>query len=267
MLSVAIYVIGDRDGLRSPSLTQALANAPWSVKFVDPIFIRMDEDSYRFNNQVAELIFGRSLTRGEIGCALAHRSAYAAAKADSIDFALIFEDDAHVPLDIWRRLAPMLGCELLEGPTVLSLYAGDHGRGQEQECGSEIVLRLRRPPTHAVAYVISRKALDLALAAPTTVVSPADWPPWATSVQFLLFDGLGIDQSGASLIGYRPAGQGTLRRIRRLITVLGPQARHAGGPYLPSTSAYLEWVIVAPLAKLARRMARRVRRTRHVAVD
>jgi hypothetical protein len=267
VFSVAIYVIGDRDGLRSPSLLHALARAPWPVKFVDPIFIRMDEDSSLFDNQVAELIFGRGLTGGEVGCALAHRSAYAAAKADSVDLAVIFEDDADVPPNIWGRLAPMLGRELLAGPTVLSLYAGDHGRGQEQECGPEIILRLRRPPTHAVAYVISRKALEFALAAPTTVVSPADWPPWSTSVQFLLCDALGIEHSGASLIGYRPAGRGALRRLRRLVRVLAPRAWQIGGPYFPSTSAYLDWVIVAPTAKLARRTARRLRRIQHAAVE
>ena len=267
MLSIAIYVIGDREELRSPNLRQALASAPWPVKFVEPVFLRSEQDSVLFDNQVAELIFGRTLTVGEVGCALAHRSAYAAAEAEGIDLALIFEDDAHVSPEIWGRLAPVLECPSLAGPAVLSLYAGDHGRGQKERCGPEVILRLRRPPTHAVAYAISRQAVEFALAAPTTIVSPADWPPWSTSVQFFLLNALGIQQSGESLIGYRPAGQGAVRRLRRLVRVLSPRARQVGCPYFPSTSAYLEWVILAPMAKLVRRTARRLGRIQHAAVE
>ena len=263
MVSVAVYVIGDSDGLRSPTLEQALASAPWPVRFVDPIFIRLETNPDLVDNDVAELIFGRSLTGGEVGCALAHRSAYAAAEAENVDVAVVFEDDAHVSLDMWDRLAPLLECERLAGPTILSLYAGDHGRGREERCGRETILRLRRPPTHAVAYLITRQALACALAAPEKVVSPADWPPWSTSVQFLLMDELVIAQSGASVIGDRPESVGAMRRMERLVRVVRPKAWRAGGPYFASTAAYLDWVVLAPAAKLSRRMTRSFRRIRH----
>ena len=257
MASVGVYVIGDRDRLRSSTLGEALAHSPWPLRCVAPVFVDLEAQSQFVDNQTAELIFGRTLTAGEVGCAIAHRSVYAEAAAENVDFAVVFEDDAYLPPDIWQRLERVLPCDLLSGASVLSLHAGDHGRGRQVKCGSEKVVRLRIPPTHAVAYVISRQAIRCALSAPMAVVSPADWPPWSVSVDFFLLNDFGIDQSGVSVIGARPGNASGLRSFGRLLKVIGPRALLAARVYFPSTGAYLKWAVIAPASKLARRQRRR----------
>lgn len=252
-------MIGEQGRLRSPSLEEALAHSPLPVRYVAPVFVDLEAQPRVVDNETAELIFGRALTVGEVGCALAHRNVYTEAAADNVDFALVFEDDAHLPSDIWQKLERVFRCDWSSGASVLSLCAGDYGRGREVMCGSERVVRLRVPPTHAVAYVISQRAVRCAVAAPPAVVAPADWPPWSASVDFFLIDRLGIDQSGASLIGVRPDNGSGLRSIGRLLRVVGPRARLAARAYFPSTRAYLEWAVIAPASKLARRQRQRAR--------
>jgi glycosyl transferase family 25 len=69
--------------------------------------------------------FGRELTRGELGCALAHLAAYRAIVEGSLPLALVFEDDAvigHQFLVVLARLLPMI--DLARPQVVLLSHVG-----------------------------------------------------------------------------------------------------------------------------------------------
>lgn len=117
-----------------------------------------------YRGEQARRLFGRDLSRGEIGCYLSHLGAMRAALADGVPVALILEDDA----------VPLAGA----GPAVAALsewMTGVHARPVHwlslcrtigkwgaplATVGQHSILRAWRPPLIASAILWSRTGME-----------------------------------------------------------------------------------------------------------
>ena len=257
---LAIFVIGSEGALRSPSLQSALRRSPYPSRILPPFRVTPDDAALLADEVAAEIVFGRTLTPGEIGCWFAHRSVYEEAVATGCRWALVLEDDAGLPPDIWTRLPSWLRDEVDDRPTIVSLFAQDHAkraREIQQEDGELVTLPYA--PTNTVAYLINRAALKVATASPRRAMSTADWPPWSMGIQYKLVAKSPVTHLGESVIGSRPEYVSGRRTIRRLREVLSPQAWAAGRPYFNGRWSYMKWSIIVPARKGVRRARKRLR--------
>lgn len=121
--------------------------------------------------------FGRALTRGEVGCALAHVAAYRRAVELGNPLSLVFEDDAvlgHQFLMVLRRVLPMMDLSIPQ--VVLLCHVGRHTRW-----GARRIDKLHRlvKPYYVWgghAYLMTLPAAKALLAAQQPVhVMPDSW--------------------------------------------------------------------------------------------
>lgn len=132
------------------------------------------------NTEEVEVLYGRPLRRGEIGCALAHRECYRRLLASDSEWALVFEDDARIARpDALAELTDSISRrQPLDTPAVIMLYGrqmvGDPAL-RATLGGSEVHGLLRTPMT-ATAYFINRAAAQHILATGMPLRNPADWP-------------------------------------------------------------------------------------------
>lgn len=123
----------------------------------------------------ARILQRRELTKGEIGCALAHRNAWAEILAGGEQFALVFEDDARLtaaPLDedVQRVLAS-------DKPAVVLLDAySDYTVVSARSRPVGNVYRTLVPAPGAWAYALNRAAAAILLEDGEPVSSVCDWP-------------------------------------------------------------------------------------------
>jgi GR25 family glycosyltransferase involved in LPS biosynthesis len=140
----------------------------------------MGEELFHDAN-LAELLIGRLLTKGEVGCALAHRNAARRLVESDKKYSMIFEDDI--------RLVSPPDLELLESeldttaPRVIVLGADPfvtipNAREQEKiHIGNFAkVIDLITPPTGTFAYAINRSAAQLLVNQGRKIDTTADWP-------------------------------------------------------------------------------------------
>lgn len=137
-------------------------------------------------------VLRRALTDGELGCALSHRDHWDAARCDGADWVLVLEDDAYAGSGLSEavRLAMALPRDT---PTVVALYDSPTA-GMETpvfrrpvSTGTRVSLYLCLYNTNGtLGYVANRAALRLLTSAPRKVICPADWPPAAGQVEFLV---------------------------------------------------------------------------------
>lgn len=121
--------------------------------------------------------FGRELTRGEVGCALAHVAAYRRAVALGSPLSLVFEDDAvlgHQFLMVLRRVVPMMDLSIPQ--VVLLSHVGRHTRWGAQRIDK--LHRLVKPyyVWGGHAYLMTLPAAKALLASQQPVhVMPDSW--------------------------------------------------------------------------------------------
>lgn len=184
------YVIGLEEGYRGAPLELELGARGFDVQRSPGVLVGAEEllDPSVYDPSGAQVLMRRPLTRGEIGCTLAHRRAAGRMVEDRLDAALICEDDAR-PVGDWD--AQSLPWDLLgESPTVITLFS--HGRRTVvapqpvREYGhGEQVWPVRTAPITATGYLINRAAA-VKLSEPGPVRYVADWPPeFAARVRFL----------------------------------------------------------------------------------
>lgn len=260
---VAIYVIGEAGALRSTSLAKALEDSPFPVTVVEPYRPQVGVVSQLVDQSAAMCVFGRMLTPGEVGCWFAHRVVYEAAEGQGTEWNIVLEDDAGVPPEFWPFLKTWLPSLDTGKPIIVSLFAQDYPRGRTVVAkGDATLLALPYAPTNTVAYVINRKAVDVALRAPRRAMSTADWPPWSTEVNFLLLANSPILHEGVSTIGHRPDPSSRWRPFARLLVVLTPHSWSLGRPYCRGFRTYLEWSLIVPARKALRRASKQSRHLR-----
>lgn len=257
-LRLGIFVIGVRSALRSLTLGPFLDRSDWPATYLEPVDLRGSDYAGWVDEEALRLFFGRPLAAGEVGCGLAHRQVYQLADAQSLDWALVCEDDAEMTQDIQREIVLITQQLPINTPTIVSLFAEDADAGRSRlRIGELELVCLRFPPTHTVAYLMNARALRIAAESPLKVMSTADWPPWAAQVEFYLASSLGVKHNAASTIGRRPKNHSRLHSLRRLAAVLSPRAWAMGKVYFPDRRSQFKWTVASPTSKAIRRMKRR----------
>jgi len=148
-----------------------------------------DTDVVDFN--LFQSVLGRLPSGPEVGCALSHLACAQKAQDSNASLALVLEEDANVIGNLAPAMRTMRTMDQ-NRPTVLTLFAGVEPNLQKRtvrEVGfgrSQIVGRLYKPPTFAVAYLMNRAAIDV-FASESKVTGLADWPPRSYSIDFWAF--------------------------------------------------------------------------------
>jgi GR25 family glycosyltransferase involved in LPS biosynthesis len=130
-----------------------------------------------------------ALGLGEIGAFLSHRAAWARILHESLDFAVVFEDDAAVDPARFAALLDLAVAERKAWDYVLMPAAGLEPTGVVVASRGEFrLLRPHAPPLRAIAQIVSRAAAQRLVA----VTAPFDRPVdtflqmnWATGVTVL----------------------------------------------------------------------------------
>lgn len=204
------------------------------------------------DDSIAAALFGRALTTGEVGCALAHRVAYQRLLDSTAEWALVFEDDARVvrPADMAAIYSRFEGLGAYGRPAIFALY-GRQVTAQPSEAGTIGGVKIReliRPPMTATGYFINRAAAQHILDTGIPLRNPADWPvSVAGNVQFAAawpWPVVPEEVEVNSSIGVRNAGdrQGAAKIINRLYALAGLKWFSNRSDYR-SLREYHEWEI------------------------
>lgn len=131
-------------------------------------------------------LYGVDLSPPQIGCHLSHRAAFKRFVSTNDPWALICEDDAF-PLPDLSLLRTWIGSWAATNPTIVECFSAGRVNVARQVLRTSAdvsVQRLKTFPGFTVAYFINTAAARLALEYDGPVTSRADWPQWATEVNF-----------------------------------------------------------------------------------
>lgn len=106
---VDVYIISLPDSPRRASIAHALASRGVGFRFVDAFDARnLDAQAHAALTDPARAMarYGRSLSRGEVGCFLSHRNTWKYVACTSAA-AIVLEDDALLDDDFFERVLPM----------------------------------------------------------------------------------------------------------------------------------------------------------------
>lgn len=242
----SLFVVGDTP-YRARSLASFLEAQGGTA--VPAIRLLPHDFSRNADQNLAQIIYGRQLTVGEVGCALAHRHAYSLADNHRPDWALILEDDAEIPDNLLESLSVLPLHGLGKMPTVISLFSTTFVPVKSSRSDSSLV-RLLVPPSHTVAYLINRPAWRQALCSPSIVVSSADWPPWAVDVAFYRTElPIAVRHASPSTIFDRECSPSS-SRWTRVKHIASGRAFTMGHSYFSNHRQLLKWYAISPVRRL-----------------
>lgn len=123
---------------------------------------------------LSQLVCQRSLTKGDIGCALAHHETAKNLLNSNCEFGIVFEDDAEI---ITKFDLNVLSAQLnSKKPVIISLgWIPGFAVGQKSETYKEIV-RLITPATCTFAYALNRSAAEILINKDKKLYDLPDWP-------------------------------------------------------------------------------------------
>jgi len=166
---------------------------------------------------LSKLICQRTLTIGEVGCALAHRAAMINYLNSDQKFGIFFEDDAEVIAKFdFDSLVDLLDSDL---PIIILLgwIPGFAITKNPQISHSEDLIELITAPTCTFAYAMNRSAAKLMIDSHEKIIDLPDWPiytlnkvkfyaprwPWVIADDDPIFSTIGVRSSpiSKSLIG------------------------------------------------------------------
>ncbi len=178
-----ITIIGNKSILRNQRLLEF--SEVVQANFSPPVFVREIQDEGAVDQESNQLIVGRKLLDGEIGCALAHWQVW---ETREPDWVLVLEDDAVFELEMLPDIEKALNSLPSSAPAVVHLFDRGASRNRPR------LKRVWHQPAGTVCYAINRKARELATGRP---VGTADWPLQLAKSRFYTFWGLGINEMGA----------------------------------------------------------------------
>jgi hypothetical protein len=212
--SIRLIVVGDKNQIRSNSL-EATISVTGCCIFSEPVSIcDTDRNIVQVDESASKLLMGRSLTDGELGCALAHRQAIASAvqivqNDTDISWALIVEDDADLSPELLQSIDLELTLFIPASPTTVSFYSPQRCESpvnRKNSNSGEDPQRSRVRDVGAVCYAINRTGLltiQPFLSDPISFV--ADWPIYFLKLDFYNSQkNLVCELSTDSKIGPRP---------------------------------------------------------------
>ena len=175
---------------------------------VDGRKIKPEEFSKCYNDKTARRLLGKSMTPGEIGCALSHIGIYKKIVAENIPFALILEDDAYAMPPL-KKILEVYETTMSPDLAVVTLFGeGVPVRGKVPRIYLPFsvyslgrVYGGYRMHAYVVSLAAARKILDFAL----PIVTPIDF--WGRLSSYGVVDlytleplGIGLDCSDESTI-------------------------------------------------------------------
>lgn len=135
---------------------------------------------------IDEILRGEPSSGPEIACAESHRLAYEAFISESKDWALVLEEDVILVGDL-SQIDELIRNVPNHRPTIISLWCRGvcfaENRTMRPIGQSLQMFNFRYVPPQTAAYLINRSAAQLALASGSPRI--ADWPSWASRVQFI----------------------------------------------------------------------------------
>lgn len=253
-MSVLTLIIGLERNYRGAPLGEQLAEIGVAHEWSPGVEGSLDGKSVKEYTQepAAAALFGRALTVGEIGCALAHRVAYQRLLDSDAEWALVFEDDARIvrPDEMAMLFARFEALEPYGSPAIFVLYGRQVTAYPDSgvTVGSTRVHELLRPPMTTTGYFINRAAAQHILDTGLPLRNPADWPvSVAGKVQFAAawpWPAIPDEVEVASSIGQRDTKdrRGAAKSLNRLLSLMYVKWFRKRS-YYRSFGEYHEWEI------------------------
>jgi len=230
-----VQIISTKDIIRSKNLKSKLVD--FGLKFqISPGLVPDEADFHAgllHSTFLSSLICQRSLSVGEIGCALAHKNALNDLLISDYKFGFIFEDDAEIISEFkLEEVVKLLNSNL---PTIIMLgWIPGHAiaKGLHVPLNEEMI-ELITSPTCGFAYAINRPAAKVIIGTNKKIIDLADWPiytlnrihyfapqsPWVTANQDPQFSIIG--QRSTSFPKSRvTVFLGRIRLIGSLVTLM-----------------------------------------------
>jgi glycosyl transferase family 25 len=184
-LRISIFVISDPN-IRPSKILSLLENEGIKHRKVSPIFLK--HYPAEFNSKRSQVLSKKRLSLSEIGCATAHLSCYSNFLESGDDFALVFEDDAHLIdsnldslYDLTRKFLEFKKATFKHESIAMLYYSESANVIQANEYFYNIVGNA----SHAMAYLINRLSAMELLKRNAQYDYVADWPK-GTEIKFFL---------------------------------------------------------------------------------
>lgn len=249
-----LVVLGKPGRLRSVSLEIFVTQVKNRI-FVDPVKIKQaDRNAALVNERLSEVLLGKRLSDSELGCAIAHKNARAAAivalkSQNNMKWALFVEDDADLNAEIFNRIHDELENVDSKVPTLVNYDSRNQNRAmplQNRNHGKP--LRASRVWfAGAVCYAVNQEGLQyLRRFTDLPVDYVADWPIYYSQLKLIVSNQTLVSEvEGLSSIGERPN-----HRIRKRLTMHIRQLlylRKLSNLYAIPVRAIVHHLIITPL--------------------
>ena len=207
-----LVVLGKPGRLRSVSLEIFVTQVKNRI-FVDPVKIKQaDRNAALVNERLSEVLLGKRLSDSELGCAIAHKNARAAAivalkSQINMKWALFVEDDADLNAEIFNRIHDELENVDSKVPTLVNYDSRNQNRTmppKTRNLGKPLLLS-RFWYAGAVCYAVNREGLQhLRNFTDSPIDFVADWPVYYSRLKLFVSNRTWVyEVKGQSSIGIR----------------------------------------------------------------
>lgn len=230
-------IIGLEDRFRGSALEAQLNQHGLLPSRVPGVLVHElpEPSDFYADQRSANVLLRRSLTLGEIGCALAHRKAYEVLLNGTSSHALVFEDDARI---VGRLpLAEIRGLLASPKPRIV-LFDWNPGwtiiSGAETAKGSSLY-RAMFAPIDARGYALNRPAASLLLQDGARINYVADWPAQiAGRIEFYV--------SYPRPVRADAAVKSTLEGERQNQGIVQAEPKHRKAIRILETATHIQWL-------------------------
>jgi GR25 family glycosyltransferase involved in LPS biosynthesis len=220
--STFLIVLGFSQKLRSIELTSLTAELEDCI-FVEPPVVRTSERTPDLIDEVrSEVLLGRRMTNGEIGCAKGHKQVIVAAHngfmaRPNACWVLVAEDDADLTFDLYQQAGTDLASLDNRVPNFVNFYTDSLSvtRVSKLNITATSKFKARRKwQNGTVCYAMNREAIrELLPFAYMPVDNVADWPVYYARLKLLVSTNILVTEvPGQSTIGMR-SSLGVLPRL------------------------------------------------------
>lgn len=203
-----VQIISINNVIRSKNLESKLIE--FGIDYIIPSEVIPDASDFQagllHSKSLMKLISQRTITIGEVGCALAHRVAMNKFLNSDHQFGLFFEDDAVVIEEFDFEILVNFLDSHLPVIIVLGWIPGFAISKNSQILSSEEIIELITPPSCTFAYAMNRPAANLMIDSHEKIIDLPDWPiytlnkvkfyaprwPWATTNHDPKFSTIGV---------------------------------------------------------------------------
>ena len=176
---IPLFIIKIPNNPRSDKLIQTLlSSSVFDVRTFPAVMFESNMTEYAINYNFQKALYGKVLSKGEIGCAISHQETQSIL-AKSIQGGVILEDDARIPnLSKFEESVTTFLTSEENNVSVLSLLAWNHSVRQldSNDAKCNFYKLLGQTPLNVGYALTKRAARDLAESNLEYAFLP-DWPP------------------------------------------------------------------------------------------